>query len=157
MKNQTENNSKYWESDDGKLLIASWLGRGLKNKEIAERMGISERTLSKWKKKEELKEIFSMRRELIISKAEESLKKSSTGYFVDETKIIVGTDGRPQRIEKTHRYVKPDMNATMFILQNMAPDVWKNLKTVKNHVEVFSGLDKIIQDEMEFKTENSEQ
>ena len=151
MTNQTENNSKYWESDDGKLMIVSWLSRGLNDKEIAERIGVSEKTLSRWKRKDTLKGIFAMRRDLIISKAEESLKKSSTGYFVDETKVIVGADGRPQRIEKNHRYIKPDVNATMFVLQNMAPEIWKNIKTVEKHVELLSGLDKIIKDELDLQ------
>ena len=124
---------EYWLSEEGKTLIIGWLKRGLKDKEIAERIGISKTTMCQWKiDYPEFADLFNHKKDFVIMAAEEGLRKCSTGYFVEETKIIAGSDGSPLKIEKTKKYIKPDVVAIMYLLQNMAPETWKNVQRMEH-------------------------
>lgn len=127
-----KNKYEYWLKDEGKTLLIGWLKRGLTDKQIIEKMGIATSTFYQWKiDVPEFLELFKYKKELALIGTEEALRKATTGYFVEEVKIITDGDKKPVRIEKTRKYIKPEVTAIMYYLQNVAPDVWKNVQKVE--------------------------
>lgn len=100
-----------WLTDDGLLLIEKWKRAGLTDKQIAEdKIGISEDTLSTWKRKyEPINNALKRSREKVVGDLENALIKRALGF--------TGPDGK---------YYPPDKTALIFALKNMDPATWRD-------------------------------
>lgn len=144
---------KKWLDADHLKLLEAWARDGLTNEEIAERVGIDRRTLTRWRSKYKLIDDAVKRgKELVDIEVENSLFKNAMGYYAEEEKIYISqVDGEEVvKREIFKRYIKPDTTAQIFWLKNRKPDEWRDkpkelkLTTEDRLYNVFSGLDKEI-------------
>ncbi|MDR3363908.1 MAG: hypothetical protein LBS91_03015 [Clostridiales Family XIII bacterium] len=116
--------------------IAAWIRLGATDREVARRLGISDTTLRRYRKKHpELEELAREAKrpadELVIG----ALFKLATGYTVDcEKPLKVATEHieggkkivREEVIVATYKeYIKPEVPAITFWLNNRMPDIFK--------------------------------
>lgn len=122
--------------------------KGFTNEEIAEVMGISVRTLTRWRDKYPSfgKRLYEGRN-LASSQVEESLFKKATGFTVteEETVIKFDNDGNrlPVNVKSKKRYIAPDTSSIIFWLKNRESEYWKDKVEVEEtggngYIEVFA-------------------
>lgn len=120
-----------WITEKGLTLIEGWAFDGLTEKQIAEdKMGISERTLSRWKN--EHKAILSALKkgkEFPDREVEGALRKRAVGYDYEETETFIEIDDKGKehkKIRRVKKHMPPDTAAIIFYLKNRKPDKWRN-------------------------------
>lgn len=120
-----------WLEKDNLMLLTCWARDGYKDAQIAERMGVGETTLSKWKGKyPQIAEALAKGKEIVDYQVENALLKSALGYTTEEVKTIISPEvdkqgNRKVRIEKTTKEIAPNVTAIMCWLNNRKPDSWK--------------------------------
>ena len=121
-------------------------GKGFIDVEIAEIMGISERTLNNWKEKyPEFMQSIKDGKEGPDDLVEKSLFERATGYTFDSEKIVTLSMGQGLGTEVERVPIKehcpPDVTAQIFWLKNRRPDRWRDRQEVEH-----SGSVQIIDD-----------
>jgi hypothetical protein len=112
-------------------LAEAWATSGKIDKQIAEKLGVSESTLNLWKKKHpEFSESLKRGKEGPDDLVEASLFTRATGYTFDSEKILAVSDGQGmgshvERI-KTKEHCPPDVTAIIYWLNNRRPARWRN-------------------------------
>ena len=129
-----------WITEEGLLKIEGWARDGLTEERIAEKMGVSRKTLFNWKK-QHLPILHALKRgkEVIDRQVENALLKRALGYKYDEvTKEMVedGT-GRMAVTKIVTKEVHPDTTAQIFWLKNRKPNEWRD----KKETELSGGLE----------------
>lgn len=120
-----------WLEDDKLMLLESWARDGYTYHDIAEKIGISDRCLSLWRKKHpEINKALSKGREIVDYQVENALLKSALGFTVKETKVIITTDRKNGDVvtttrETTTKEIAPNVTACQVWLYNRLPNKWK--------------------------------
>ena len=128
-------------SDDGLLLLKSYARDGYTYKDIADRFGINQATLSNYREKyPQIQEAIDEGRELTDYKVENALLKSALGYKTKEIKTT--TIMRFGKVVETQKEVlekeqPPSVQAITLWLTNREKDKWKtpNSKNLLDEVE----------------------
>jgi DNA-binding XRE family transcriptional regulator len=139
-----KNNDKYndWVNNKDYLLyVRSIMMHGAMEKDLASRIGISQKTLIEWKNRfPKFRAAIELGKEITIAKIENALIKRAMGYMVREKKTIEerGRDQQAQRnpnrraiaenrvrVETIEKHIVPDVNAITLALNNLAPKDWK--------------------------------
>ena len=108
--------------------VKSWILEGLGDEQIAQRLGISSRTLNKYKEEhEELATIMTFSREEVLADVEKALLKKAKGYTYIETKTV--DKGDKVEITTTEKEMPPDLSAISFLLKNYCPEKWSDKPT----------------------------
>jgi len=119
-----------WITEEGLLKIEGWARDGLTDEQIAHNIGITRTTLYDWKNKyPDISYALKRGKEVIDRQVENALLKRALGYEYEEVKQIIEKDEKGhdrKRIEKTVKYVAPDVTAQIFWLKNRRPDVWRD-------------------------------
>ena len=110
--------------------IENWVASGLSMKEIAHNLGISERTLYKYKAKDaQFMQTVKNGRQVAVEILENTMFKSATGFMqtvkkYEKVKRITYKDGKKLKeweeiVElDVEEYFKPDITAGIFLLKN---------------------------------------
>lgn len=118
---------KKWIGEEGLLKIEGWARDGLTDEQIAQNMGISVRTLYRWKKKEQqICNALSKGKEVVDRQVENSLLKRALGYQYDEITVENGVETK--RVTKE---VAPDVTAQIFWLKNRKPEAWRDKQNLE--------------------------
>lgn len=130
-------------------LIETWAFEGMTKKEIAKKLGVTDRTLRNYEAKD--KRVFSVLNnpiENMNNKVEYALLKCALGYEYEEEELVkvksVTTDANGNKViteeynpVKVKKKVKADVNAQRFWLNNRNDNQWKdNPHKVKNDEEI---------------------
>lgn len=117
---------------------------GATDREVAEAIGISERTLHEWKHKHPkfLQSLNKAAKKPANKRVEVSLYRRATGYSFDAEEIVPydhviehrGPDGKITHIERTKavlrvpvvKHVPPDTTAIIYWSKNRDPDRWRD-------------------------------
>lgn len=139
MTNRRGRKSKYETNVKPRLLeIAAWCRDGLTDKEIAEKLGISQDSFYVYKNKHtEFSDTLKETKEIADIKVENSLNKNANGYDYEEQTVVmkkevIYKDGKrvkevtyPEIITIT-KHKEAETKAQMFWLQNRKPKKWRN-------------------------------
>lgn len=110
--------------------------RGFIDTEVAEILGIAERTLNYWKKSSpELLQSIKEAKKGVDDEVEDSLLKKCLGYEIEEeiAKVVNIGDGKTKlRKTKVKRHYSPETSAIIFWLKNRQPKRWQEKYTVAN-------------------------
>lgn len=124
---------KQWITPEGLEAVGNWCRIGYTDIQIAEKIGITERTLYLWKNKyPEFKEALDVNKLDFDIMLTEQLLKRGQDQVVKEKKVIVEktpTGEQRQRVEESERYIPADVGAIKFWLMNRHPDLWRNSST----------------------------
>jgi transposase-like protein len=116
-----------YDAEQTPQLAKQYSRDGLIESEIATKLGIAESTLYEWKNKyPEFAEAIKEGKPVVDSKVEDSLLRRAMGYEYEETKIIATKDGKATRVEKTKKFIPPDVTAQIFWLKNRQPEKWRD-------------------------------
>lgn len=136
--------SKYETNVQPRLLeIAAWCRDGLTDKEIAERLNISQDSFYVYKNKyDEFSDTLKETKEIADIKVENSLNKNANGYDYEEQTVVmkkevIYKDGKrvkeityPEIVTIT-KHKEAETRAQQFWLQNRKPDKWRNQAQVE--------------------------
>ena len=129
-----------WLDEDKLMLLECWSRDGYTYRDIADKIGITVRTLSLWREKHpEIDEALRKGREIIDYKVENALLKAALGYKAKETRIVIETDRRRGNVVTTTREtltrdVAPNVTACQVWLYNRLPDRWKRNRDKANEL-----------------------
>lgn len=113
---------EYWTDGEGLKEIEKWVEEGLYDKQIANNIGITQKTFIEWKKKYELiRLIFSQARETACLELVNATFKSAKGYYVQEQQLDNKGNKRMVR-----RWVPANTSAQIFLLKNWLPEKYKD-------------------------------
>lgn len=128
-----------WISEDGLMLIECWSRDGYTIKDIANKIGVNEKTLYDWRSQyPEISDALRKGREIIDYKVENALLKSALGYQKKEVKVT--TVMRYGKVVETTKEVTeteqaPNVNAIQTWLYNRQKEKWKNMNAKGNMME----------------------
>ena len=138
-----------WLTPEGLLKIEGWARDGLIDREIANKIGISERTFTEWKTKFPImSSVLKKGKDVIDRQVENALLKRALGYKYTETirEAVKDPDSGEieMRVTKTvTKQVIPDTTAQIFWLKNRKPDKWRD-KPVYEDTSELDKLDAIL-------------
>lgn len=113
---------EYWLTPEGLTKLEGWARDGLTDEQIAKNMGISTKTLYRWKESYcQICQALKMGKEIVDYNVENALLKRALGYTVKEEKLT--KDGTVIEIEKE---IPGDVTAQIFWLKNRKPAEWKD-------------------------------
>ena len=116
---------KYEDIRDKWAQIREWKYIGLYDNEIAQRLGVSPRTIQRWKMQHpDFHDLMSGAERYICKLLKESILKAALGYeFTEESVEAVIKEGYSKPVSKkqkiTRKWVRPDMTAAIFLLCNL--------------------------------------
>ena len=118
-----------WLTDDGLILLAAYARDGMTNQEIADKIGITKRTFTRWMSEyPEISEAVNTSKELVDYKVENALLKAALGYTAKKSKVIMRLrQGKLTTVEQetTIEEVPPDVRAITLWLNNRQTKKWK--------------------------------
>ena len=121
-----------WLEADNLILIAAWARDGLNLEQISQKMGISSKTLSRWKEKySPICLALKKGKEIADIVVENALYKRAVGYKYTETtreaRYDESTGEYKLVITKTvEKEVMPDTTAQIYWLKNRKPETWRD-------------------------------
>lgn len=127
---------KDWLEPEKLILLEGWARSGLSNQQIADNIGIAEKTFYEWiNKHSKISESIKKGKEVADFEVENAMYKAAMGYEVEEVKTTFeDTDnGQRKRIEKTKKYIAPNVTAQIFWLKNRKSDEWRD--RVEQHID----------------------
>ena len=125
-----------WLEEDNLMLLECWARDGYTFQDIANKIGITSRTLQGWRGQyPDIDNALKKGREIIDYKVENALVKSALGYKTKEVKVTtVMRNGKV--IETTRETVDkeqaPNVSAAQCWLYNRLPKKWKNMNSKAN-------------------------
>lgn len=118
-----------WLTDDGLLLLAAYARDGMTNQDIADKIGVTKRTFTRWMDEyPEIREAVNTSKELVDYKVENALLKAALGYTAKESKVIMRLrQGRLTTVEQETviKEVAPDVRAITLWLNNRQTKKWR--------------------------------
>lgn len=145
-----------WLTEEGLLQLESWARDGLTDEQIASNMGITPKTLYRWKEQYcQICQSLKRGKEVVDIQVENALLKRALGYSYDEVtkERVLDYDpstgqvvGSHMEVTKTVRKeVQGDTTAQIFWLKNRRPEQWRDKRDVSVEGEIntnnpFKGL-----------------
>lgn len=121
-----------WLTKENLIRIQGWARDGLSNEQIAYNMGISDRTLYKWQKKNvQFKQALKVGKDTADRQVENALFKSALGYEYKEE--VVTNDGRVVTVTK---HQKANTTAQIFWLKNRKSEKWRDKRELSHDGEI---------------------
>lgn len=113
-----------WLENDKLVILEGWARDGLTDEQLAENMGISVRTLYRWKNKYcQICQSLKKGKEAADREVENALFKRALGYDYEEVKEEF-KNGNIVKRTVTKKHVSGDTTAQIFWLKNRKPDYW---------------------------------
>lgn len=134
---------EFWLTDEGQALLSSWARDGLTLSQIAEKIGVTCRTLTGWTLKyPKIKEKIYSSRQVIDAKVEEAILKKALGFEATEVRHVKKANG-DEEITAVTKLVPPDISACSMWLKNSCPEKWSDQKDTDDSKvdEILSRLD----------------
>lgn len=156
---------EYWLTPDGLLLLEAWARNGLTDEQIAKNMGVSVKTLYRWKKQYcPICQSLKKGKEVVDTEVENALLQKALGITktvqkpikIKEVKYDNGKRiSEKERIEYAEEevFIPPDTTAQIFWLKNRRPDLWRD----KQNIEVSKPIDESIKEMEEYLCEKKKE
>lgn len=113
-----------WLDEDKLLLLQGWARDGLSDEQIADNMGISVRTLYRWKNEYcQLCHALKKGKDAADREIENALFKRAKGYDYKEVREET-KDGKVVKRIVTTKHIPGDTTAQIFWLKNRKPEHW---------------------------------
>lgn len=125
-----------------KVLLEKLARFGMDDSQIADCIGVTDRTLDNWKKKDpEFFRSLKSWKEEADAKVERSLYESALGFTTKQKKAIVVSDGKEagSHVEYVHEEIQhaPNSTSIIFWLKNRKPREWRDKQELDHHVKPY--------------------
>lgn len=131
-----------WLEPDGLLLLEGWARDGLTDEQIAHNMGISTKTLYRWKEMYcPICQSLKKGKEVVDYEVENALLKRALGYSYEEVTKEAQLNPRTGKYELVvtkvvTKEIVPDTTAQIFWLKNRKSDKWRDKIETETTVSV---------------------
>lgn len=143
MSHRAKGKYQEWLEPEKLILIEGWARDGLTDKQIAEKIGVSERTFTDWKSRfPSISSVLKKGKDVVDRQVENALLKRALGYEYEEVSEKFEGGILTER-KVTKKQVVPDTTAQIFWLKNRKPSVWRDRAQVDIDAE-FSKVDELI-------------
>ena len=116
--------SEEWMTDDKLVILEGWARDGLTDEQIAANVGISVRTLYRWKQQYcQICHALKKGKDTADREIENALVKRAKGYDFTETRIKK-KDGVVVEETVITKHIPGDTTAQIFWLKNRKPEYW---------------------------------
>lgn len=113
-----------WQTKENMVILEGWARDGLTDEQIAENMGISVRTLYRWKLQYcQICQALKKGKDAADREIENALFKRAKGYDFTETKVKK-KGGIVVEETTTTKHIPGDTTAQIFWLKNRKPEYW---------------------------------
>ena len=142
-----------WLTEDGLTRLTGWARDGLTNIQIAQNIGVGERTFSEWVIRfPAISAALKKGKEPVDIQVENALLKRALGYDYEEkiTEVEEYANGKTKRhIRTVTKHVPGDTTAQIFWLKNRKPKQWreKQEQVVNIDTEDLAPLVELLKDE----------
>ena len=114
--------------------------RGLTDKEIADHLGVSRKTVLRWKKTyPEFAQALIETKAILDAKVEMSLFRRAVGYPVTKIEVTTEDGFETKRVVKTED-LAPDVQACRLWLMNRDPEHWRDKQEVEHSGDIVINL-----------------
>lgn len=141
---------EYWLSEEGLMLLEGWARDGLTDEQIADKIGVSRKTLYEWcKKYGDICNTLKRGKEVVDRQVENALLKKALGYNAKirkafKIKEVLYENGK--RLKETERieyaedevHIPADTTAQIFWLKNRKPNTWRDKQEPTTPNETFN-------------------
>lgn len=145
-----------WLADNNLTRIEGWARDGLRNEDIAAKMGVSPSTFYEYVKKySEISDAIKRGKAPVDFEVENAMLKSALGHKETVRKPIrLRTTRRKDGMEITEEhveyfdeevYIPPQVSAQIFWLKNRKPDIWRDKKELTTNTAL-EKLDDILKE-----------
>lgn len=123
-----------WLTSEGLLKLEAWARNGLTDEQIAHNMGITPKTLYRWKDQySQICQALKKGKEVIDIQVENALLKRALGYqYTEKTKERLFDKKTGKYVlevtKEVTKEVQPDTTAQIFWLKNRKPQEWRDKK-----------------------------
>jgi hypothetical protein len=115
-----------WLEPEKLLLLEGWARDGLFDKQICKNMGVSEATLTNYKRKyPEIKEALRKGKEVVDIEVENAMFKRAIGYTITINEQKIDKDGFVHDL-KRDVHIPGDVTAQIFWLKNRRRQQWRD-------------------------------
>lgn len=142
-----------WLTEDGLTRLTGWARDGLTNIQIAQNIGVGERTFSEWVIRfPAISAALKKGKEPVDIQVENALLRRALGYDYEETITEVedlGGGRTKKHVRKVTKHVPADTTAQIFWLKNRKPKQWREKMEAAVNVDVedLSPLVELLKDE----------
>ena len=142
-----------WLTEDGLTRLTGWARDGLTNIQIAQNIGVGERTFSEWVTRfPAISSALKKGKEPVDIQVENALLRRALGYDYEETITEVedlGGGRTKKHVRKVTKHVPADTTAQIFWLKNRKPKQWREKMEAAVNVDVedLSPLVELLKDE----------
>ena len=135
---------EFWLTEEGLALLSGWAREGLGLSEIANKIGVTTRTLTTWiSKYPQIRERVYSSRQVVDARVEEAILKKALGFEATEVRKVMKANG-DEEITAVTKQVPPDISACSIWLKNSCPEKWSDDKACQSSKvdEILSRLDR---------------
>ena len=112
----------YWTEGEGLLKVKEWLEAGLYDGQVANNMGITQKTFIQWKDRYDVfRTVVKQARGITCLELINATFKSAKGYYVQEQ--VLDSKGNKRVVRK---WIPANTSAQIFLLKNWLPDEYKD-------------------------------
>ena len=134
-----------WLEPEGLLKIEGWARDGLTDEQIAQNMGITPKTLYRWKEEYcQICQSLKKGKEVVDRAVENALLKRALGCTVTEKTTMYDENGEKTSERVVEKDIPPDTTAQIFWLKNRKPQEWRQNDREVNDTSEVDKLDKIL-------------
>lgn len=125
-----------WITEEGLNRIESWARDGLIDVQIAQNIGVTERTLNNWKIRfPSVDSALKRGKAPIDFQVENAMLKSALGYEYEEEIVVQekAADGSIKtKIQKVKKHQPANVTAQIFWSKNRKPDQWRDKRDIEH-------------------------
>lgn len=137
-----------WETEGSLLLLQGWKRDGFQDKEIAQKIGVTPKTICEWKSRSELiREALNKTREEWHKELEQAMYKRALGYHVKEyvEEYVYDENGNETLKTKkiTNKYIPPSETMQIFVSKHDIRGHWLDDKTEADQEEQRKRIEKL--------------
>ena len=129
-----------WLTEDGLTRLTGWARDGLTHIQIAQNIGVGERTFSEWVTRfPAISAALKKGKEPVDIQVENALLRRALGYDYEETITEVedlGGGRTKKHVRKVTKHVPADTTAQIFWLKNRKPKQWREKMEAAVNVDV---------------------
>ena len=131
---------KKYDPDITPQLAEQYARDGYLDKQIAEILGVSAETFSRWSKKHiQLGQALKRGREVANVELKQAMLKTASGYDVDEeeTTVILDKNKQPKGYRRTtrKRHIPPSTTMQIFLAKNRMPDEFRDVNRQEVNIQ----------------------
>lgn len=126
-----------WLTKEGLIKIEGWARDGLADKQIAENIGVSERTFTEWKKKfPSVSSVLKKGKEVVDRQVENALLKRALGYeYTEDTYELIADTGQKKRHDDVQDLTEDQWEISLAYFDHRCAYCGKAAELTKDHLD----------------------